>query len=137
MNDYKAEDPFDDIMVDIKKNSNQAIDLRDIRDKEIINAVKLNDTEFKDLISKEKYLLLAIECLDSDNCNDIKFAARSIKYIWDILEKREDFKEIVDMIIYFSKEWLDSNDCDLQDYILDIRELLLEKIGYVEEVDDD
>ncbi len=101
----------------------------ELRNSYISSLMEQDDDSFRETIMLEFNSSLAINYLSSDTEEGIKFAVRAVKYLWPIIVDMEDNSDIISLLIDISYEWIDSNDFDLQNYLLDVRELLRNDFG--------
>ena len=121
--EYKLNDPVK------MGNPRESESYMDYMNRTIKDLMKLDDKSFGIQIVKKSYAKIARDCLDSDDQLYLKFATRSVKYLWDFFIEVDNKEDFINAMVDISNEWIDSDDIDFQDYILEMRDLLREKIG--------
>ena len=110
------------------------LDYVEKRKLKIKNLMEMDNKNFEIIVLKERDLVLVRESLDSDVEFENKFGLRAAVLLWDFIINMNDLNErdeILDAIYDACNVWVDCDDVDMEDNVLDLRDFLKEEFDKV------
>ena len=101
----------------------------EMRDKICKDALCLDDEMFEINIGNIRGIFMIEDCFFSEELIHLKFAIRAFKFIWEELSLGDDWDCVLERICEITVEWIDVDDYDFQQYLLEVRDILRENFG--------